>query len=221
MSEKATRNRREYNKVYRATNAESLRLKARARYEVNRAYVLERQRIYGEANQESRRQKARDYYAANRERLLEQKRIYHQANRELLREKSRASHAANREKANERRRRRWIEKNESANMTPEQRKRKHATTMRRLAALKGLTVPGREPTAAQLASLVAVGVKCVYCSIAQATEVDHFIPIARGGLHVWENLIGACRSCNASKGDRIPDVEWHGPPQYLLKLKAG
>jgi hypothetical protein len=30
------------------------------------------------------------------------------------------------------------------------------------------------------------------------------IPRSRGGLHVWENVVAACRRCNAKKMDRTP-----------------
>ena len=31
-------------------------------------------------------------------------------------------------------------------------------------------------------------------------SIDHIIPIARGGLHVWDNVQLACRGCNTAKG---------------------
>lgn len=41
---------------------------------------------------------------------------------------------------------------------------------------------------------------CSYCG-ESATELDHVVPLADGGQHVFGNLVPACRSCNASKGD--------------------
>lgn len=35
-----------------------------------------------------------------------------------------------------------------------------------------------------------------------APELDHIVPIAKGGSHVWSNLQCACRSCNAAKSDK-------------------
>jgi 5-methylcytosine-specific restriction endonuclease McrA len=52
--------------------------------------------------------------------------------------------------------------------------------------------------------------KCTYCKIPltpKTATYDHVIPIARGGLHVKENLTLACHSCNSSKKDRTPE-EW-------------
>jgi len=34
---------------------------------------------------------------------------------------------------------------------------------------------------------------------------DHVIPRAQGGKHRWENLVGACTTCNWRKADRTPE----------------
>lgn len=57
---------------------------------------------------------------------------------------------------------------------------------------------------------------CHYCGFV-ASEVDHVIPRSRGGSDTPENLVAACRECNAEKSDLTPD-EWaakrreHGKP---------
>ena len=38
-------------------------------------------------------------------------------------------------------------------------------------------------------------------------EVDHIVPVSRGGVHSSDNLRLLCRSCNISKGSRL-DAEW-------------
>ncbi len=43
---------------------------------------------------------------------------------------------------------------------------------------------------------------CQYCGRA-AENVDHVIPRSRGGEHVWENVVAACRRCNARKENRL------------------
>jgi 5-methylcytosine-specific restriction endonuclease McrA len=45
--------------------------------------------------------------------------------------------------------------------------------------------------------------RCQYCGDA-AENLDHVLPRSRGGDHTWENVVAACRSCNARKGDRTP-----------------
>lgn len=54
------------------------------------------------------------------------------------------------------------------------------------------------------------GPVCAYCATEDGPfEIDHVIPISRGGSHEPDNLTVACRPCNRSKKDRTPD-EWLG-----------
>ena len=46
------------------------------------------------------------------------------------------------------------------------------------------------------------GHSCQYCG-APAENIDHVIPRSRGGQHHWENVVAACRPCNARKEDRL------------------
>jgi len=48
--------------------------------------------------------------------------------------------------------------------------------------------------------------ECVYCD-QPAEHADHFIPLARGGLHCVENIVPACSPCNESESARDP-AEW-------------
>jgi 5-methylcytosine-specific restriction endonuclease McrA len=48
------------------------------------------------------------------------------------------------------------------------------------------------------------GHRCQYCGAAAET-LDHVLPRSRGGRHVWENLVAACRRCNHDKADRTLD----------------
>jgi 5-methylcytosine-specific restriction endonuclease McrA len=34
-----------------------------------------------------------------------------------------------------------------------------------------------------------------------APELDHIVPLARGGAHTWSNVQCACRRCNGEKAD--------------------
>jgi 5-methylcytosine-specific restriction endonuclease McrA len=43
-----------------------------------------------------------------------------------------------------------------------------------------------------------------------APELDHIVPLARGGRHEWSNLQCACRACNSKKG--------YGPPLGQIGL---
>lgn len=47
------------------------------------------------------------------------------------------------------------------------------------------------------------GHRCQYCGT-RAENIDHVMPRSRGGQHVWENVVAACRPCNTRKRDRLP-----------------
>ena len=46
------------------------------------------------------------------------------------------------------------------------------------------------------------GHRCQYCG-AHAENIDHVVPRSKGGEHVWENVVAACRPCNTKKEDRL------------------
>lgn len=58
--------------------------------------------------------------------------------------------------------------------------------------------------------------RCQYCG-AHGRNVeltfDHVVPRARGGKTEWENIVMACKDCNARKGDLTPE-------QVGLKLRT-
>lgn len=48
---------------------------------------------------------------------------------------------------------------------------------------------------------------CFYCGSNQNIQIDHVVPISKGGKHSIGNIVPACRSCNASKCDKYL-IEW-------------
>ena len=54
---------------------------------------------------------------------------------------------------------------------------------------------------------------CVYCKVPipfGEDSVDHRIPLSRGGLNVYSNLVVACKSCNSKKCDKTwNEYFWH------------
>jgi 5-methylcytosine-specific restriction endonuclease McrA len=48
--------------------------------------------------------------------------------------------------------------------------------------------------------------RCAYCLTDGSLQMDHLIPLSRGGPHDPGNVIPACRPCNQSKGNR--DLLW-------------
>jgi len=53
---------------------------------------------------------------------------------------------------------------------------------------------------------------CQYCgrdqSLLRHRECltrDHLIPLSRGGSNMWDNVVTACSTCNARKGNHLPE----------------
>ncbi|MBI2322440.1 MAG: HNH endonuclease [Chloroflexi bacterium] len=47
---------------------------------------------------------------------------------------------------------------------------------------------------------------CQYCGVrTRDLTLDHVVPRHRGGKHVWDNLVSACKLCNHRKGGRSPE----------------
>lgn len=58
---------------------------------------------------------------------------------------------------------------------------------------------------------------CAYCGNEEAPlTLDHFIPKSRGGYECARNYIPACGTCNAKKGNTMPQV-WY-PKQAFFCL---
>lgn len=52
------------------------------------------------------------------------------------------------------------------------------------------------------------GHKCAYCHRQmQRLEMDHVVPLSKGGKHTAENVVPACRTCNAKKGNRTGPLD--------------
>lgn len=48
---------------------------------------------------------------------------------------------------------------------------------------------------------------CFYCGSTESIQMDHVIPIKKGGTHGIGNLVPACQKCNYSKGSKLL-IEW-------------
>jgi 5-methylcytosine-specific restriction endonuclease McrA len=57
--------------------------------------------------------------------------------------------------------------------------------------------------------------KCFYClvDLDQTYEVDHFIPLSKGGTNLPDNIVLACKSCNRAKSSKDPH-------KFLEKMRS-
>ena len=91
-----------------------------------------------------------------------------------------------------------------------------ANNEKRYAIRRADEAPTGEPIS--LMVLRASGWKCAVCGVdtpdhlrgsmrLNSPEVDHIVPLSRGGLHEYGNLQCLCKRCNLSKGSKLMS-EW-------------
>ncbi len=81
-------------------------------------------------------------------------------------------------------------------MAPAQTRRARASRRR----AKRVAASGSDLTVAQWSDILAAWGRCAYCG-ADGIDLqrDCVLPISRGGRYTVDNVVPACRSCNASK----------------------
>lgn len=184
--------RREVNREYYQSNADSLRKSGR-----------ERSHEYRQANPDY----LSEYYQSNADKIREQRREYRQANTDKIRERERAYRHANIDK-NRERQREYNRKYRRAN--PDKEKAKdHCRRARKIES-------GGRFTSTDIARQRNMQtdkngkLRCWWCSKAITDyHIDHRIPLAKGGSNAPDNLCLACPQCNHSKHAKLPS-EWNG-----------
>ncbi|MGZ0712987.1 HNH endonuclease (plasmid) [Coraliomargarita sp. W4R53] len=67
---------------------------------------------------------------------------------------------------------------------------------------KRVASSGSDLTDAQWVAISVAWAKCAYCAKAEGPfQRDCVLPISRGGRYTIDNVVPACRSCNASKSN--------------------
>ena len=167
----------------------------KCRCDACKAAKREDARLYNLKNAEQNRARSRKWQLENPEKRKEQTARYREKHREKRRADSLARYykqmEENPEKVRERRR--------------EWKRTEKGRAYQRVANYRRRSLPmSNEVRDWWLSQRNAV---CAYCWAAMATEIDHIIPISKGGTNDLDNLVPACRSCNASKNDRTL-AEW-------------
>lgn len=71
-------------------------------------------------------------------------------------------------------------------------------------------------------TVAVFGNRCVYCGKRTSSiEIEHFVPVCKGGGTSIGNIVPACRTCNQLKGVSSPEAYLH-PDKYrdiLTKLE--
>jgi len=175
---------------YRERNKSKVRARERAWDEANRAKRNAISKAWRERNPEQMKAICQAYDAANRDRRIAHMRAYKKRTWETRRAHEKAYYAAHPEKA-------LAKYKKYRQRHPE--KVIESTAIRRARINGGAIV---KFTVTQLrARLSMYGGRCWMCG-KPGKQVDHVIPLAKGGPHVLANLRPACGKCNRKKGAR-------------------
>lgn len=180
-------------KQYREENKERLLKKAK---QCNEKYkgkykgkYKEQKKQYREENKEKIKVSNKKYKEKNRDNLLELKNQYRKENREQIAEKQSIYRKENRSKCNV-----YSQKRRSS-----KKQLPHTLTVEQWILIQA-----------------KFNNKCAYCGEEKPLTQDHFIPLSKGGEYTHNNIIPACRSCNASKHDS-DFFEWYSKQEYYSK----
>ena len=61
--------------------------------------------------------------------------------------------------------------------------------------------------------------RCAYCGTDEHITIDHKVPVGRGGNDEIDNLVAACRPCNAEKRNMTQDeyLSWAGRGEHMKR----
>lgn len=156
------------------------------------------------AVRENHRQKSKAYYHANKSRMAQNYKKWVVANPQKRKESNRKSQIKRRDKHAAYMRQYRIDK-------PEMRREwaiKNPEKQRALYSERSSRKRASAIYKVQSAELIALRtMPCIYCGSRREIQIEHIIPLARGGEHKIGNLAPACRACNMSKKDKFV-MEW-------------
>lgn len=201
----------DYKKEYRKKNIDILKEKRKALYASEREEAKEASRVYRinnpekcagwkrkhyDKNTEKIKNRSRLYYLENKDYVNAQSKEYRKRNAKILSEKKREYYEKNKEEITKRNiewRTKNIDKVRLASTRYNQRKRSAYHDYNKEDWSFALNFFSHS---------------CAYCGVKERMEQEHIMPVSKGGPYIASNIIPACRSCNASKGDKDLEI-WY------------
>lgn len=184
-----------------------MKARAEAWYRANREKTIVRSAAWAAANPEKRRAIGRRFYHA----CPEKSREWGRAHTEEVRAIKKAYRAANADKLRAIRRA-WIAANPEKHRARKVAYRKaHVDQFRaytRCRRARKRNAKGVHTAADVAAQFTAQRGRCYWCGkkVGKKYDVDHVIPLSRGGSNGPDNIVIACPHCNRTKHNQMPEV---------------
>jgi hypothetical protein len=181
-------------RAWHETHPERSQHAQRVHYQQNKARIQEQHRAYHEAHGSEAKDRHRSYYLAHREKAAEQVRRYRQEHQQAYRARRHAWYLAHRAE--------HLAQSRAWKQTHPERRRELARwhTRQRKARLRAT---GGYFTRHDIALLYKGQDGCCaycHCLLGAAYEIEHKVPVSRGGSSWPDNLALACGPCNRRKG---------------------
>jgi 5-methylcytosine-specific restriction endonuclease McrA len=168
--------------------------------------IRDRDHNYRHTHQEEKKERARIYYLAHAEEEKGRTRKWQQTHTEEVKELNRKYYQEHREEAKEFSHDYYQDHREDVDERNRIYSKKHPEYKRigcRNRRARILNASGNGWSAKDEKQLKQdYSYRCAYCGKDTKLELDHIVPISRGGKHAIENIVPACRSCNSSKGSK-------------------
>lgn len=176
-------------------------VKDKARYNSNADAARAKALAYYHANKEDRARYSARRYQENKTEIAELRKQKRRENIWHYKKLERASYQRNKEQKR-------AKSAESARLNPN---KSRARNSRRRALLNGAST--KQITQKEIARLYASN--CLFCNSSGPIDLDHAIPLSRGGSHSIGNLIPLCDNCNSTKYNKTI-MEWR-----IYRLRIG
>ena len=186
-----------YREKYNKENKEKIKAGKAKYYAENKEKVKLDSENYRKANKEKYNLARRNWVLKNKEKSLLSKRRYRESNRDKLKVASARYYAENTEKA----------KKACANYYSNNVEKYSAWDSNRRAKKFKATIYMTKEDSAKITELYEIARNATKL-FGYGWEVDHIVPLNKGGLHKLSNLQVVPATWNRSKGDRNCDTYW-------------
>ena len=182
---------KEYQKEYRENNKDTIKEKNKVYRENNKDKIREYKKEYRENNKDKIREGRKVHYENNKDKVREGRKVYYENNKDTILEKNKVYYENNKDKVRE-----WSKRYQH-------KKRGNG---------------GSYTKAQWLDALEYFDYKCAYTGecIKHSCDIEHIVPISKGGTsYIW-NLVPSTKSANCSKHNRDME-EWYKEQEYFCE----
>lgn len=175
-------------------------------YEKNKEEKVKWQKNYREEHRDKINKRSKEYYKDNLEKEKERQRRYRDENPEKRREANKRYRKNNLEKVKEQEKKYVKGNKDKVNIL---------TNLRRA---RMRLLPYTFTINQWCETKIYFKQECCYCGKELPLQMEHFIPVTKGGGYVKENIVCACHSCNSSKLN-YDFFTWYPMQKYYSKIR--